>query len=197
MACKGHAWFLERRKKTGTLEAALVGNERIYPAHVPSLSLFYIECRNLHSMPREEGKGAVVAVKDPKEEWRLGMLVAVTKDSLYFFEWTGVPFWKTHSDASRDEYEGCFCFKQLLLSDAAQEFRFLNQTYGQRAGDMSPTDGLTKKDDGKLKLFRTTRQSPVGSQLPLNKSLLLFVMNELHHSALLRRIDTSKKREML
>jgi hypothetical protein len=102
----------------------LVGNERIYPAHVPSLSLFCVECRNPHSMPRE-GKGAVVAVKEQEDDWRLGMLVAVTNDSLHFFEWTGVPFWNTHSDAGWDEHEGCFSFKQLLLSDV-QEFRFLN-----------------------------------------------------------------------
>ena len=189
MACKGHAWFFKTRKKTGTLEAVLVGNERIYPAHVPSRSLFCIECRNLHSMPRE-GKGVVVAVKDQEEVWRLGMLVAVTDDSLHFFEWTGVEFWNTHSDAGWDEHEGCFCFKQLLLS-AVQDFRFLNQTCGRRAGGMSLTDGLTNECDGKLqcstigpdlflppavkipnkhseqtKLFRTTRLSPLGSQLP-------------------------------
>jgi hypothetical protein len=189
MACKGHAWFFKTRKKTGTLEAVLVGNQRIYPAHVPSLSLFYIECRNLHSMPRE-GKGVVVAVKEQEDDWRLGMLVAVTNDSLHFFEWTGVPFWNTHSDAGWDEYEGCFSFKQLLLSDV-QEFRFLNQTYGRRAGGMSLTDGLLNVGDGKVqcstigpdlllppsvkipnkysqatKLFRKTRQSPVATQLP-------------------------------
>jgi hypothetical protein len=46
-------------------------------------------------MPRE-GEGAVVAVKEQEDDWRLGMLVAVTNDSLHFFEWTGVPFWNTH-----------------------------------------------------------------------------------------------------
>jgi hypothetical protein len=189
MACKGHAWFFKTRKKTGTLEAVLVGNERIHPAHAPSRSLFYIECRNLHSMPRE-GKGVVVAVKDQEEEWRLGMLVAVTNESLHFFEWTGVPFWNTSAGAGWAEYEGCFSFKVLLLSDV-REFRFLNQTYGRRAGGISLTDGLRNEEDGKLqcssigpdlllppsvkipneyselsKRFRETRQSPVASQLP-------------------------------
>jgi hypothetical protein len=67
MAVKGHGWFFKTSKKTGTLEAVLV-NERIYPAHAPSRSLFYIECRNLQSMPRED-TGAVIAVKKQQNPW--------------------------------------------------------------------------------------------------------------------------------
>jgi hypothetical protein len=188
--CKGQGWFFKTRKKTGTLEAVLVSNKRIYPAHKPSGSLFYIECRNLHSMPRE-GAGAVIAVKEQDKEWCLGMLLAVTDELLHFFEWTGVPFWKIRLDAGWDEYKECFCFKQILLVDV-QEFRFLNQTYGQRPGGMSLVDGLTNNQDGKLQcsakgpdLFlpasvkipgdysqvascsRKSRQSPVATQLHL------------------------------
>jgi len=190
MACKGKGWFFKTRKKTGTLEAVLVSNQRIYPAHLKSRSLFYIECRNLHSMPRE-GTGAVIAVKEQCKEWRLGMLLAVTDDFLFFFEWTGVPFWQIRLDAGWDEYKDCFCFKKMLLLDV-HDFRFLNQTYGERPGGRPLVNGLTNNQDGKLQcssegpdlflppsvkipggysqqasLLRNLRSSPVATRLPV------------------------------
>jgi hypothetical protein len=172
MACKGKAWFFETEDRTSLLHSVLVSNKRLRPVQNTSLHNFYIESRNLHSMPRN-GTGISIAVKLLANlRFCLGMLLAVTPEEVYYFECDGHGISHLWATATWEDHASYLTFKTVKMAHLSI-FCFLNQTYGSRPDGMPLTEGLINQIDGKLQCSSSGPDSFIPASVCIPHSFLL------------------------
>jgi hypothetical protein len=140
----GKALFFKRSKKTPSLTVANVSSRHSYNILFEnSKKIHYIECRNLHCIPRMGKKCAIAIFYD--DIWHLGMIAALPlkDDLLHYFEWIGGEFENLPSNARWQDYMKYFVFKSLKNATVV----FLNQINGCMAGNRSIKQDLINKVD--------------------------------------------------
>ena len=163
-ATSGKAMFFRRSHLQPLLHVATVSDRHSYSKIVgESKRIYYVECRNVHCIPRMGKKCSIAILKE--DQWHLGMLASLpnNKDVIHYFEWIGGDFDVLSHDARWEDYSKYFKF----CSEKNAKCVFLNQINGIMAGGRQvKPDIINENDEG-------IQNSAIGCDLLLPKYVII------------------------